>query len=470
MVKKAFTADTAKTATCDPGKDQKIHWDTTPGFGLRVTAAGVKSYIFQARLHGRTIRLTIGSPDIWPLETQWRTDPTTGTKIEYRRGAREEARRLKGLVDQGIDPTEQTRQQREKAEAARALAKRKATLVSEAWDAYIKQHRPHWGARHLADHRNLTQAGGQKKKRGKGTTVQGVLRPLLEMRLGDINADTLAAWQREEAVARANSARQGFELFRTFWRWCASHRDYKDSIDATAVESKDVRQEVPNRKTKRFDVLEKGQLPAWFAAVRGLNNPTCSAYLQALLLTGARREEMASLRWKDVNFQWGSIWLKDKVAEEGRKVPLTPYLAELLGSLPRSNEWVFSSPSAKNGRIAEPRIPHNRALSVAGLPHVTLHGLRRTFASLAEWVEMPTGVVAQIMGHAPNATAEKHYINRPLDLLAVWHGKYEAWILKQAKVPWAGPAKRKKNRKSKRSTSKAGRAKGPPQLRLISAA
>jgi len=470
MGKKAFTSDTVRSATCEPGKDQTIHWDSTPGFGLRVTAAGVKSYVFQARLHGRTIRLTIGSPDVWPLETQWRTDPTTGTKVEYRRGAREEARRLKGLVDQGIDPTEQARQQREKAETARASAKRKAMLVSEAWDAYIKQHRPHWGARHLADHTNLAQAGGQQRKRGKGTTVRGVLRPLLEMRLGDINADTLAAWQREEAASRANSARQGFELFRTFWRWCGSHRDYKDSIDSSAVESKDVRQEVPNRKSKRFDVLEKGQLPAWFAAVRGLNNPTCSAYLQALLLTGARREEMASLRWKDVNFQWGSIWLKDKVAEEGRKVPLTPYLAELLGSLPRCNEWVFSSPSAKNGRIAEPRIPHNRALSVAGLPHVTLHGLRRTFASLAEWVEMPTGVVAQIMGHAPNATAEKHYINRPLDLLAVWAGKYEAWILKEAKVSWAAPAKGRTKRKPKGSTSKGGRVKGPPRLRMISVA
>ena len=78
-----------------------------------------------------------------------------------------------------------------------------------------------------------------------------------------------------------------------------------------------------HRKTKRFDVLERAHLPAWFAAVRGLNNPTASAYLQALLLTGARREEMAALRWKDVDFQWSSIWVKDKVAEEGRKIPRT---------------------------------------------------------------------------------------------------------------------------------------------------
>ncbi|MEI7956867.1 MAG: tyrosine-type recombinase/integrase, partial [Verrucomicrobiota bacterium] len=191
---------------------------------------------------------------------------------------------------------------------------------------------------------------------------------------------------------------------------------------------------VPSRKSKRFDVLERAQLPAWFAAVRGLSNPVISAYLQGLLLTGTRREELAGLRWVDVEFQWGSIWVKDKVAEEGRKIPLTPYLAGLLANLPRRNQWVFSSPAAATGRLAEPRITHNRALSVAGLSHVTLHGLRRTFASLAEWVEMPRGIVAQIMGHAPNATAEKHYINRPLELLAVWHGKYEAWILEQAGI------------------------------------
>ena len=281
------------------------------------------------------------------------------------------------------------------------------------------------------------------------------------MRLGDVTAGVLMAWQRQEAVTRANSARQGFELFRTFWRWCASHKEYRAAVDAAAVESKDLRQEVPRRKAKRFDVLEKSQLAPWFTAVRGLSNPTCSAYLQALLLTGARREEMAALRWRDVDFQWNSLWVKDKVVEEGRKIPLTPFLSQLLASLPRRNGWVFGSPSAKDGRLVEPRIPHNRALAVAGLPHVTLHGLRRTFASLAEWVEMPTGVVAQIMGHAPNATAEKHYINRPLELLAVWHGKYEAWILKEARIRFVRKAKRR-NRRSQ--------SKGVRHLKLVSVA
>jgi hypothetical protein len=53
---------------------------------------------------------------------------------------------------------------------------------------------------------------------------------------------------------------------------------------------------------------------------------------------------------------------------------------------------------------------------------------------LSEWVEVPAGVVAQIMGHKPSATAEKHYRRRPIDLLRMWHEKVEAWILEQAKI------------------------------------
>jgi len=71
---------------------------------------------------------------------------------------------------------------------------------------------------------------------------------------------------------------------------------------------------------------------------------------------------------------------------------------------------------------------------VAGIDGLTLHGLRRSFKSLTEWLEIPAGVVAQLMGHKPSATAEKHYTVRPLDLLRVHHEKIEAWILEQAGI------------------------------------
>ena len=70
----------------------------------------------------------------------------------------------------------------------------------------------------------------------------------------------------------------------------------------------------------------------------------------------------------------------------------------------------------------------------ARLPHLTLHGLRRSFGTLAEWCEVPVGVVAQIQGHKPSALAEKHYRRRPLDMLRMWHDKIEVWLLEQAGI------------------------------------
>ena len=196
-----------------------------------------------------------------------------------------------------------------------------------------------------------------------------------------------------------------------------------------------------------------------------VSSPVVSAYLQGLLITGARREELSTLRWENVDLKWKSLTIKDKVEGE-RTIPLTPYFESLLQELKRINqtpppaerilhgkrikndlenwrpsEWVFSSKTSSTGRIVEPRIAHNRALAEAGLPDLTLHGLRRSFGTLAEWVECPVGISAQIMGHKPSALAEKHYRQRPIDLLRMWHTKIEAWMLEQAniKVPSAQP-------------------------------
>jgi len=177
-----------------------------------------------------------------------------------------------------------------------------------------------------------------------------------------------------------------------------------------------------------------------------------------------------ALRWSDINTQWMSITIRDKVDGE-RQVPLTPYVWQLLSALPRRNEWVFSSTraislDAKNvdrreryhaargtaapvgdaaqvsasGRLTDPAIAHRQACAAAGLEGLTLHGLRRSFASLTEWLEIPAGVVAQIQGHKPSATAEKHYKRRPLDLLRVHHERIEAWVLEQAGVPFDAKA------------------------------
>lgn len=427
MAKTNFTAARVAGLQCESGKQQSIHWDAkTPGFGLRVTAGGARAYIFESRLHGKTIRLTVGDPRVWTLDK-----------------ARDQAAEWGVLIDGGIDPREQAARQRAAAHAKQAAAQREGLTVGEAWKDYLdylrtaispKTKKPR-SPRYLADHEALAAPGGEPVKRGKGKTVRGPLASFMGVKLAELTAARVAAWLEIESVHRPTNAAHAYRLLKAFIRWTAGNDEYAGIVGADAWASSKVTGLVPQSKAKAGGVLQREQLRAWFTAVRQLDNLVASAYLQATLLTGARREEMAALRWTDVDFQWGSLHIADKVETlTGRVVPLTPYLSTVLAVLPRRNEWVFSSLTAADGKIAEPRFSHNRALAAAGLPHLTTHDLRRSFGTLAEWVECPTGVVAQIQGHKPSAIAEKHYRRRPLDLLRMWHTRIEAWMLEQAGI------------------------------------
>ena len=95
---------------------------------------------------------------------------------------------------------------------------------------------------------------------------------------------------------------------------------------------------------------EREQLKRWFEEVRAIQNPVTSAAIQVMLLTGARVNEVLGLKWSDVDERWKKIAIQDKV-EESRTIPLTPFVEQLIMSLPRRNEQVFSSHDSKTGSI-----------------------------------------------------------------------------------------------------------------------
>lgn len=411
-----FTANRAAGFKCKKGKQQSIYWDgKTPGLGIRVTIAGTKSYIFETRLHSRTLRVTIGDLRTWTIGK-----------------AQAEARRIKALSDQGIDPRLLQAQRRAESEAQRNEAHRRDLTVAEVWGTYIEARRPKWSTRHLEDHQNIAHLGGKKVVGRNQLSASGALAALMPLKLAEINSECVKIWLRSEARCRPTQAALAFRLLRAFLNWCADTPDYRGIANTGACQTRIAKDTLP-KSIPKTDCLQREQLPAWFAAVRAINNPVISIYLQTLLLIGSRREELAGLKWDDIDFQWHALTIRDKV-EGKRTIPLTPYVASMLAALPHRNEWVFSSPMAESGRLQEPRIQHNQACAVAGIDGLTLHGLRRSFGTLTEWVECPVGIVAQIMGHKPSATAEKHYKVRPLDLLRMWHTKIEAWFLEQAGI------------------------------------
>lgn len=414
-----FTAERVAGFKCKPGKQQSIYWDgKTPGLGLRVTASGAKSYIFESAVHGKTIRMTIGHMRTWMISA-----------------AQAEASRLKVMTDQGIDPRQVEADKtaaKEADAAAQAIQEaRQSVTVRMAWDEYLKARKPYWGARHYADHIEAMQPGGEQRKRSHKLTQPGALASLALVRLLDLSPELITEWAKTEGEKRPGRARLANRLFTIFLTWCAEYPAYREIVKSNPAKNKSTR-EILGKPQRKNDSLQREQLSVWFAAVKQIGNPVISAYLQSLLLTGARTNELTAVRWADVDFQWGNMTIKDKM-QGLRVIPLPPYLAHLLSALPRRNEFVFSSPAAASGHLEDPHDANYKVCAVAGV-EVTLHGLRRSFASLCEWIEMPAGIAAQIQGHAPQGVREQHYIRRPLDLLRMWHIKIEAWILEQAGV------------------------------------
>jgi integrase len=449
-VRKELTPASVRKLT--PPTDGRVYiFDTKPEcLCIRVTHTGAKSFVYAGKLKGAPFRITIGATDIWSLDD-----------------ARKEARRLQTIVDNKLDPrqvkadglaeAQAARDAKEAAAAALVVQEtRDSVTVGNVWPVYVAARTPAWGVLHLRDHVRAMQPGGEQMKFGTKPTAPGPLASLSTVRLIDLTPELITEWAKVEGLTRPTRARLALRLLRAFIFWCAENAMYKGIITGNAAQSKTARESL-GKPQKKSDVIQREQLPAWFAAVRQIGNPVISAYLQALLLTGARREELANLKWADVDFQWNSLKLNDKV-EEFRMVPLTPYVASLLVDLKRRNDtpppryrilngkkierdlknwkpsqWVFSSPAAASGHLADPRIAHNQACAIAGLV-MTLHGLRRSFATLCEWTETPSGIAAQIQGHAPQGVREQNYIRRPLDLLRMWHVKIEAWILEEAGI------------------------------------
>ena len=469
-----FTHSLLDRATCPDGKSFVLLKDSDrKGLRLRITKAGGKHWQFETRLRsGKLFTRALG---------EW---PTISIA-----NARTAASDLRKLTEQGQDPRELERQEQEaaaaaletaKAEEAAQLAKAtaQATTVGTIWATYLEEGKPKrrdaWKPRYLEDIKRMSQAGGEPKKRGTGTTRPGPLFPLMSLRLIDITEDTLKEWQDREAKTSKHQAARALMMFRGFLRWCATKPKYRGLVDKDAGRAPALLESLPSTK-RRTDALEAAQVQAWWAGVEQLNNRTASVYLRALLLTGARREEMAALKWDDVDFQWCKLTIADKV-EDTRTIPLTPYLATLLATLPRHSKWVFASTRTlktdaanikrrerthaktgantalsvvtvvgASGRMSDPRSNHTKALQSAGIDGLTIHGLRRSFSLLGEAAGAPAGAIAQVMGHKPSATAEG-YRPRSVDALRPFLANIEGHILNLAGVqfdPHAEPKKLK---------------------------
>ena len=230
--------------------------------------------------------------------------------------------------------------------AQKAQEGREAVTLGIAWNEYLKARKSFWGGRHYSDHEEAIQTGGQVRKRSHKLTEPGILTSMATVRLIDLTPELVTKWAKFESKRRPGRARLANRLLSVFLTWCAEYPAYRDLVTGNAARNKSIR-EILGKPQRKDDALQREQLPVWFNVVKQIGNPVISAYLQSLLLTGARTNELTAVRWADIDFQWGSMTIRDKM-QGLRVIPLPPYLGNLLAALPRRNEFVFSCAEPDN--------------------------------------------------------------------------------------------------------------------------
>lgn len=355
-----------------PTSGQEEYFDRTlPGFGLRVSYAGAKSFFVMTRVQGsaKLIRVTLGRHPALTL-----TD------------AREKARETIHLAERGLDPRSVKHE-----EAVRREEARRSTFdgrVAEFLKRYVDQRlRPSTASEYR---RVLT---GSDFDRWKGF-------PLSEIGRKDVRDLMDAVGSR----GRPGAANLTFAYLRKFLNWCVE----EDLIDASPIG----RMKMPFVLQSRDRVLIGDELRLVVAAIdaeAGVFQPA----LKLLLLTGQRRSEITGLRWNevtDLDGEYPSLDLDRSRTKnkQPHRVPLSRQAAAILKGLPRSGELVFTTTGKTplsgfshvkdrlDAWIAVERERQGRD----PIPPWTLHDLRRTMVTVMnEHLSVSPHIVEAIVNH-----------------------------------------------------------------------
>lgn len=239
-------------SSAKPESKYRFIWDDeVHGFGLKVTPAGAKSYVFTFRLGDNKPRMKIGDHGAWTPQA-----------------AREEAKRLRRLVDQGIDPRNEKRQRQED---------RVNLEISAYIERFIEQYLVrHWSGAGYRDAAALLRK--RVAPRWKG-------RHLKEIARSDV-AHFI------NAIEGGGARRMHFAVLRKMFKWAVSNGDIAES----PMRDMDSPPTLPSRDR----VLTDEELALCWNAAAELGDPFGS-YVRMLAITGQRRDEVAKMQWQELN-------------------------------------------------------------------------------------------------------------------------------------------------------------------------
>lgn len=339
--------------------------DELPGFGVRVTHAGVKSFFLEKRIHRKVKRLTLGRYGVLTAEQ-----------------ARKEAVKLFGRMASGGDPI-----------ADKAQTRLESVTLGEAFEAYLTTR---------ASLKPLTVKDMRRAMKGFERWMK---RPLLSL-----TRDMIARRHKELGVASQARANLAMRYLRAIFNFAMA--EYTDAKGKPLLTDNPVKKLSQTRAWYRVDrrqtVIKPHQLGPWMRAVLSLDNELARDYFLLVLLTGLRRTEAMSLRWQDVDLAGKTLTVLDTKNHQDHTLPLSDYLLELLRARQKEavGEYVFEGP---RGRLSNLRYAMAKVAEQSGVIF-TIHDLRRTFATVADSLDIPGYAVKMLLNHKQASDVTAGYI------------------------------------------------------------
>jgi integrase len=289
-----------------PKRGNRITYDDTlAGFGCRVTAAGARAFILNYWTKaGRERRITIGKFPTW-----------------HTAAAREEAHRLKQLVDLGNDPL------------ADIEAERAAPTMTDLIARFRAEHLPHKRASTADDYERMLRLhiGPHFGRHLK----------VADVRFEDVDALHRKITKSGTPYAANRTMAVVHRMFELAIRW-----RMRSDNPAKGIER--------NYEAKRKRYLSGDELARLSQALAEHPDKQAANIVRLLLLTGCRKGEACGARWADIDLGNGT-WIKPGATTKQRTdhvVPLSAPARQLLSEIQR--EQISKHPKGLVGQFVFP--------------------------------------------------------------------------------------------------------------------
>jgi integrase len=351
-----FTQNSLHKLLGTTGKREVIHDPQNKGLRCELREGGSMAFYIFARVPGgRVVRYRIGAfPQVTVDE------------------ARKQAQHVFSELATGNDVAAVRREERAELTFGE--------LFNTVWIPHAKQHKKTWDEDERQYKQHLT--GWQNRQL---STITRTEVKALHVRIGESSG--------------VYSANRLLALIRAVLNHAIKEELFTNANPAAGI---------PKFKEQSRDrFLQPDELPRFLAAVNEEPNPTIRDFFLMLLFTGARKENVASMRWCDISYELETWRIPETKQGKVHFAPLSKPALEILHArqlLKLNSQFVFPA-NSKSGHLMDPMKPWNRVLERAGITNrLRLHDLRRTFGSYQALSGASLAIIGKTLGHSRQET------------------------------------------------------------------